>query len=56
MFYVKNIEENIDFILTFLPNDFAQYCELDSISNHISWTLTNSERNTEEYYNVYWIS
>ena len=23
MFHVKNIEENIDFILTFLPNDFV---------------------------------
>ena len=56
MFYGENIEENIDFILTFLPTDFAQHCELDSISNHISWTLTNSERNTNTTMFRYWIS
>ena len=33
MFHVKNIEENIDFILTFLPNDFVNWT-LHSISNH----------------------
>ena len=46
MFHVKNIEENIDFILTFLPNDFVNF-----ISNQITLTLTNSESNANKYFN-----
>ena len=45
MFYGENIEENIDFISTFLPDDFVHQWELDSISNQITCSLTNSDWN-----------